>query len=97
MSETKRTRNIGFRVTDAEYARIEEAAMVAGDDPNNWCRKATLDQLSEGHLFTPNERLIYQEIALLRFLIGHGVKLLFNCDDEMAGSWKKLINQADGQ
>lgn len=95
MSETKRTRNIAFRVTDEDYARIEKAADAAGDDSNNWCRKAALSQLSEGHTFTKNERLIYQEIALLRFLLGHGFKLLFSRNETTAATWKKLTAQAD--
>ena len=97
MSDTKRTRNIAFRVTEAEYERIENAAMAAGDDPNNWCRKAALSELSEGQTFTKNERLIYQEIALLRFLIGHGFKLLFSKSETTAATWKKLTAQADNQ
>lgn len=95
MSETKRTRNIAFRVTDEDYARIETVATAAGDDPNNWCRKAALGQLSEGHTFTKNERLIYQEVALLRFLLGHGFKLLFSSNEATAANWKKLTAQAD--
>lgn len=95
MSETKRTKNIAFRVTDDDYARIEEAATAAGDDANNWCRKAALSQLSEGHTFTKNERLIYQEVALLRFLVGHGFKLLFSRNETTAAKWKKLTTQAD--
>lgn len=95
MSETKRTKNIAFRVTDEDYVRIEEAATAAGDDANNWCRKAALNQLREGHTFTKNERLIYQEIALLRFLLGHGFKLLFSRNDATAATWKKLTTQAD--
>jgi len=95
MGETKRTKNIAFRVTDEDYARIEEAATAAGDDANNWCRKAALSQLSEGHTFTKNERLIYQEIALLRFLLGHGFKLLFSRNETTAATWKKLTAQAD--
>jgi uncharacterized protein (DUF1778 family) len=95
MSETKRTKNIAFRVTDDDYARIEEAASAAGDDANNWCRKAALSQMNEGHTFTKNERLTYQEIALLRFLLGHGFKLLFSRNETTAETWKKLTAQAD--
>ena len=97
MSETKRTRNIAFRVTDEEYGRIEKAAIAAGNDANNWCRKAALGELSAAHTFTKNERLIYQEIALLRFLLGHGFKLLFSQDDTTVAAWKKLTTQADQQ
>ena len=38
--ETKKSRNITFRLTDEEYGQVEKAATAAGDDPNNWCRKA---------------------------------------------------------
>jgi len=97
MSETKRTRNIAFRLTDEEYKRIEEVADASGEDPNTWCRKTALAHSKEGHSFTENERLIYQEIALLRFLIGHGFKLLFSRNEATAATWKKLTGQADQQ
>src|SRR5881227_2728026 len=97
MAETKRTKNIAFRLTDEEYSQIERAATAAGDDPNTWCRKLALAQSSEGHVFTKNERLIYQETALLRFLIGHGFKLLFSRNETTAATWKKLTGQADQQ
>jgi uncharacterized protein (DUF1778 family) len=95
MSETKRTKNIAFRLTDEEYAQIERAASATGDDPNTWCRKLALAQSTEGHTFTKNERLIYQEIALLRFLVGHGFKLLFSRNERTAAMWTKLTAQAD--
>src|SRR5436190_22576858 len=95
MVESKRTKNIAFRLTDEEYAQIESAASATGDDPNTWCRKLALAQSSEGHTFTKNERLIYQEIALLRFLVGHGFKLLFGRNEVTAETWKKLTAQAD--
>ena len=95
MSETKRTKNIAFRLTDEEYLQVEKAATATGDDPNTWCRKLALTQSSEGHTFTKNERLIYQEIALLRFLVGHGFKLLLGRNEVTAETWKKLTTQAD--
>jgi hypothetical protein len=95
MSETKRTKNITFRLTDDEYSQIEKAATASVDDPNTWCGKLALTQSSEGHTFTKNERLIYQEIALLRFLIGHGFKLLFSRNEATATAWKKFTDQAD--
>ncbi len=93
--ETKKSRNVTFRLSNEQYEQVESAALAAGDDPNNWCRKAALSQLSEGHTFTKNERLIYQEIALLRFLIGHGFKMIFSRNETTATTWKKLTAQAD--
>jgi uncharacterized protein (DUF1778 family) len=95
MSETKRTKNIAVRLNDEEYAQIEKAALASGEDPNTWCRKIALTQSSEGHAFTKNERLIYQEIALLRFLVGHGFKLAFGRNEVTSATWKKLTAQAD--
>jgi uncharacterized protein (DUF1778 family) len=92
--ETRKSRNVTFRLTDDEYAKVEKAATAGGDDPNNWCRKAAIGQLSEHHTFTKNEHLIYQEIALLRFLIGHGFKLLFSRNDETKAAWAKFTQQA---
>ena len=93
--ETKKTRNITFRLTDEEYAQVEKAAETAGDDPNTWCRTAAIDKSSEQFAFSKNERLLYQEIALLRFLVGHGFKLLFGWNETTAAAWTKLTNQAD--
>ncbi|SRR5258708_2679213 len=95
MSETKREKNIAFRLTDEDYAQIEKAASGAGEDPNTWCRKLALAQSGEGHGFTKNEHLLYQEIALLRFLVGHGFKLLLSGNDATAAAWKKFTVQAD--
>ena len=93
--ETKKTRNITFRLTDEEYEQVEKAALAADDDPNNWCRKAAIDKSSERFALTKNEHLLYQEIALLRFLVGHGFKLLLSSDDATKAEWKKLTAQAD--
>lgn len=95
--EIKKTRNITFRLTDEEYGQVEKAALAAGDDPNIWCRRAAIDKSSELFAFTKNERLLYQEIALLRFLVGHGFKLLFSRNETTAATWKKLTAQADNQ
>ena len=93
--EIKKTRNITFRLTDEEYAQVDKAASAAGDDPNIWCRKAAIDKSSEQFAFTKNEQMLYQEIALLRFLVGHGFKLLLGGDERTATTWKKLTAQAD--
>lgn len=53
--ETKKTRNITFRLTDEEYAQVEKTAEAAGYDPNNWCRKAAIDKSREGVAFSKNE------------------------------------------
>jgi len=96
MSDTKRIRSVSFRLTDEEYAKIEKAASVAGDEPNNWCRQLAVTAAREGPpLFGKSGRLIYTELAILRFLIGHGFKLLFSRNAAEATTWTKLTTQAD--
>jgi hypothetical protein len=73
--ETKKTRNITFRLTNEQYQQVENAALAAGEDPNSWCRKVALIQLTEGFGLTKNDRLLYEEIARVRYLVGHGFRL----------------------
>jgi uncharacterized protein (DUF1778 family) len=95
MSEAKRTKSVSFRLTDEEYGTIEKAAAAAGDEPNNWCRQLAVTAAREGPLFGKTGRLIYTELAILRFLIGHGFKLLFSRNAAEASAWTKLTMQAD--
>jgi len=95
MSDPKRIKHINFRVTDEEYAEIEKAAKAAADEPNNWSRKLILSAAREGPLFGKSGRLIYTELAILRFLIGHGFRLLFSRNEAQADAWTKLTTQAD--
>ncbi|HAF21731.1 MAG TPA: hypothetical protein DCK93_02280 [Blastocatellia bacterium] len=93
--ETKKTRNITFRLTNEQFEQVENAALAAGEDPNSWCRKVALIQLSEGFGLTKNDRLIYEEIARVRYLVGHGFRLLFASKEATAVAWKKLTADAD--
>src|ERR1700704_5515913 len=86
--ETKKTKLIAFRVTDDEYAQIERIALAVGDDPNNWCRALTVSAAREGAGFTKTERLIYEEIARVRYLVGHGFRMLIGGQDATAEMWK---------
>ena len=95
MSEAKRTKSVSFRLTDEEYREIEKAAVAAGDEPNNWCRQLAVTAAREGPLFGKTGRLVYTELAILRFLIGHGFKLLFSRNAAEASAWSKLTMQAD--
>lgn len=93
--ETKKSRNITFRLASEIYEQVENAAIAAGEDPNSWCRKVALIQLSEGFGLTKNDRLIYEEIARVRYLVGNGFRLLLGSDEATAATWKKITAQAD--
>jgi len=95
MSEAKRTRSVSFRLTDEEYREIEKAAVAAGEEPNNWCRQLTVAAAREGPLFGKTGRLIYTELAVLRFLIGNGMRILFSRNEGEAAAWTRYTAQAD--
>lgn len=92
---TNKSRSISFRLTNEQYERVENAALAAGDDTNSWCRKIVLNQLSEDFALTKNDRLIYEEIARVRYLVGHGFRLLIGAQDATPEVWKKLTADAD--
>ena len=95
MSDAKRIRSVSFRLTDEEYGAIEKAAVAAGDEPNNWCRQLAVMASREGPLFGKTGRLIYTELAVLRFLIGNGLRILFSRNEGEAAAWTRYTAQAD--
>jgi hypothetical protein len=93
--KTVRTRNVAFRVTNEEYEQVEKLAAETGLDPNTWCHKILIDALQEGSGFARSDRLLYGEVARLRFLVGHGFKLLLGGDHPTAAAWKKITTQVE--
>jgi uncharacterized protein (DUF1778 family) len=92
---TKKNKTIAFRLTEEEYALAESAAKAAGDDTNNWVRNVVLSQANVGKGMTKAQRLIYEELARVRYLAGHGFKLLFGLEPVTADHWKKITADAD--
>ena len=74
---------------------MERAALAAGEDPNSWCRKVALTHLTEAFGLTKNDRLIYEEIARVRYLVGNGFRLLLASEEKTAATWKKITAQVD--
>jgi hypothetical protein len=95
MNDAKRIRSVSFRLTDEEYGEIKKAAVAAADEPNNWCRQLALTAAGEGPLFGKTGRLIYTELAVLRFLIGNGLRILFSRNEGEAAAWTRYTAQAD--
>ena len=92
----KKVKTIAFRLTDEEYALAERAAIAAGDEtPNTWCRTLVLQQATSGYKMTKNQRLIYEEIARVRYLVGHGFRVLFGPEPITTATWKKITADAD--
>ena len=93
--DTKKIKTIAFRLTDEEYALAESAARAAGNDTNNWVRNVVLSQANAGKGMTKAQRLIYEELARVRYLAGNGFRLLFGSEPVTAADWKKITADAD--
>ena len=93
---TKKNKTIAFRLTEEEYALAESAATAAGDEsPSSWCRTLVLQQAIPGYRMTKNQRLLYEEIARARYLVGNGFRMLFGSEPITAATWKKITADAD--
>src|SRR5437879_11601778 len=95
VKETKKTKLLAFRVTDEEYAQIERIALALGEDLNNWCRNIIVSEAREGSGLTKTQRLLYEEIARVRYLVGNGFRLLLGSNDTTAATWRKVTAQVD--
>ncbi|MBA3439427.1 MAG: hypothetical protein H0T92_06120 [Pyrinomonadaceae bacterium] len=81
---------ISYRLTEEDYRETETLAGVQGISVNELCRKTLVAWLQEGRGMTLNERLIYEEIARLRFVTGQCFKLLAS-DELDKESWEKVL------
>ena len=91
---TRKTKTIAFRLTGEEYRQIEKVAAATGEDPNEWWRNLSLAQSNSGGGLTRNERLLYEELARLRYLVGHGFRMLAG-QELIPEAWEKTTNAAD--
>jgi hypothetical protein len=89
-------RFISFRVNAEEYKKIEETARKRGDRPNEWSRKLIVTESGKDVAMTWTERLIYEEIGRMSYLIGHGFGLLAigQLTDER---WKQVVRESKEQ
>ena len=95
MSRAEKTHVVAFRVPASEWKKMAEFAAATGaENVNEWCREMVLERIATGDTLTKNERLLYEEIARLRYLTGHGFRLLAVAElDEEA--WEKVRATAD--
>jgi hypothetical protein len=83
-------RAISFRVTDAEYERIEEAASKNGETPNGWSRKLVLSESQDGLGVTAVDRMMLEELGVLRKMLGELRGIVEQHDPE---DGKKLLEK----
>jgi hypothetical protein len=97
MKKAEETRVVSFRVPESQWQKFAELAAARGaENVNEWCRNVALERLSTGDTFTKNERLIYEELARVRYLVGYGFGML--ADDTLTPEeWEAKRQNADGR
>jgi hypothetical protein len=90
----KKTHTVAFRVDEDEYRRVDAAAGAEGLGANEWCRGLVLARVGGAQALGPGERLLYEEVACLRYLLAHGLKLLA-AGRLSPGAWEETIALAD--
>lgn len=89
MSPSKKKHTIIFRITDEEMERVQAAARAQGKDVNDWSRAVTLAQADQPAALTPVERLIFEQLAVIRYMVSHGLGLLAG-NQESSPAWEKI-------
>lgn len=95
MSENqKKTKVISFRVSEEEFAKIEKTAFGSSKNPNDWCRDLILREAGTENVLSANDKIIFEEIAKIRYLLSIGFGLL-STDELNQTSWQETKFQVD--
>jgi hypothetical protein len=89
MDGQSKERFISFRVSDEEYKWIEDQ-LGKDETPNGWCRKLILTEARKAVGMTAVERILIEEMGVLRFLFGRVLKR-----DMPADEYEKLRQEID--
>ncbi|MBO0783186.1 MAG: hypothetical protein J2P37_30595, partial [Ktedonobacteraceae bacterium] len=86
---------ISYRLSDREFGNISNLASEEGVSVHEWCRSAALEKLKcQTWIFgSAGEWETYRLLAQIRFLLGHGLRLLAN-GALNAREWERIRNEA---
>ena len=67
---------ITFRVDKETFLSLGTKAKETGQKLNEWMRDLAVGEATKEGPMTPGERVLFEEVARLRFITGNGLKLL---------------------
>ncbi len=91
-----RTKSIGFRVREADFARLQALADSQGKPLGEWCRETLLER-AEVRKPTPAEQTMVSEVLALRTIL---LNVLFSISKGKAMTeeeMSELIERADAE
>ncbi len=96
MEQEVMTEIVSFRVTPEQRQQLEAAARASGMKARDWCRQVVLEKAGDAHPMTKNERLMYEELSRVRYLVGIGFRLIAH-DQLQPEEWEKARTIAERQ
>jgi hypothetical protein len=89
MRKRIKTHIVVFRLEEQQWNQLAETAEASGQNPNDWCRNLTLAEIDSGLGLSRNERLIFEEVSRIRYLLGQGFYLLASDELNLQG-WDEV-------
>jgi hypothetical protein len=93
-----RTKSIGFKVSEEEYAQLETAAQAGGCTLGEWCREVVLGRGQETKPTGPGgaeAQALMAELVALRAILLNVLFKLANGEKPTAEEMQRLIDRAD--
>ena len=93
-----RTKSIGFKVSEEEYAQLETAAQASGRTLGEWCREVVLASGQETKPTGPDgadAQALMAELVALRAILLNVLFKLANGEKPTAEEMQRLIDRAD--
>ena len=93
-----RTKSIGFKVSEEEYAQLETAAQAGGCTLGEWCREVVLASGQETKPTGPGgaeAQALMAELVALRAILLNVLFKLANGEKPTAEEMQRLIDRAD--
>jgi hypothetical protein len=94
---TSRTRSVGTKITDEEYARLEASAAASGLTVGEWRREVLLKASGQpAPLATPTEETLLSELLALRTILLNLFYDVASGEPPNRERMQALIEKADG-
>jgi hypothetical protein len=94
MKPASRTKSVGTKVTEAEYARLEVCASEEGLSISEWCRNVLLEA-SNGDRPRESEKVTLAEILALRTILLNLHFAVARAETITADAMQAIIERAD--
>src|SRR5580704_16958948 len=93
MKPASRTKSVGTKVTEAEYARLEACAYQEGLSISEWCRSVLLERTDGGRSET--QRITLAEIIAPRTILLNLHFAVARAETIIADAMQAIIERAD--